>query len=170
MAVFTLAQSTGVRIGLYGGTPASLNTFRELLAGSYPDLQLTYAWSPPFRPLTTQEDQQVVRHIRQAGVQLLLVGIGCPKQERWMAEHSAPGGTDCSMVGVGAAFDILGGRTANAPLWMQDKGLEWLYRLTKDPGRLWKRYLYNNPRFIMFFAAQALQARLAKRRRRRPDY
>jgi N-acetylglucosaminyldiphosphoundecaprenol N-acetyl-beta-D-mannosaminyltransferase len=162
LAVFSLAQSKGIKIGLYGGAPAVLNAFQESLVDAYPQLQLTYAWSPPFRALTPQEDERVVRQIRAAGVQLLLVGIGCPKQERWMAEHAGPGGTGCAMIGVGQAFDILGGRTTSAPRWMQDNGLEWLFRLAKDPRRLWKRYLYNNPRFILFFAAQTLRHRLGR--------
>jgi N-acetylglucosaminyldiphosphoundecaprenol N-acetyl-beta-D-mannosaminyltransferase len=159
MAIFDVAQSEGIKIGLYGGTPTSLKSFRELLARTYPDLQLAYAWSPPFRPLTPEEDVRAVRQIREAGVQLLLVGIGCPKQERWMAQHSGPEGTHCTMIGVGAAFDMFSGRTTSAPVWMQDNGLEWLFRLAKDPRRLWKRYLYNNPRFVVLFAAQAVRSR-----------
>jgi N-acetylglucosaminyldiphosphoundecaprenol N-acetyl-beta-D-mannosaminyltransferase len=85
-------------------------------------------------------------------VKLLLVGTGCPKQEKWMAEHREK--LDCVMVGVGAAFDLLGGRTTEAPRWMRGIGLEWTYRLGLEPRRLWRRYLKHNPRFVALFAVQ----------------
>jgi len=146
-----------VKVGLYGGTPQTLAAMTANLLTAFPDLDLAFSHSPPFRPLTPEEDAAVVREIAASGVGLLLIGIGCPKQERWMAAHT--GRLDCVMMGVGAAFDLLAGKTRNAPLWMRDRGLEWVYRLVCEPRRLWRRYLYHNPRFIVLFATQVLRSR-----------
>ena len=151
-------EAAGLRLGLYGGTPHALAAFRAFFSGATPDLNVAYAWSPPFRSLTPDEDTAVVQDLRAAGVQLLLVGIGCPKQERWMAAHAAR--LDCVMFGVGAAFDMFGGRTGNAPVWMRDRGLEWLYRLASEPRRLWRRHLVNDPLFLVLLAAQIVHERL----------
>ena len=167
------AEAQHLRLGLYGGTPETLRAFSALLADACPDLDVAYAWSPPFRPLTPQEDRLIIDRIRKSGVQLLLVGIGCPKQERWMAAHCAEADEEeaatlqCVMVGVGAAFDMLGGRTKNAPTWMRDRGLEWLFRLASEPRRLWRRHLLNDPRFLALFAWQLARERIEHRRRRR---
>jgi N-acetylglucosaminyldiphosphoundecaprenol N-acetyl-beta-D-mannosaminyltransferase len=147
-----LAESGGVRVGLYGGTPDTLAAFVEVVGGAIPTLDVSYAYAPPFRPLTRDEDEAVVHEIAESGCQLLLVGIGCPKQEKWMAAHRAR--LTCTMMGVGAAFDLFGGKTHEAPLWMQPLGLEWVYRLTLEPRRLWRRYLKHNPRFVVRFGRQ----------------
>ena len=99
-----------------------------------------------------------MQEIRAAGVQLLLVGLGCPKQERWMAAHTDR--LPCVMFGVGAAFDMFAGRTKNAPEWMRDRALEWTYRLASEPRRLWRRHVWNDPRFLVLLALQLLKARL----------
>jgi N-acetylglucosaminyldiphosphoundecaprenol N-acetyl-beta-D-mannosaminyltransferase len=164
--LFAACEARGLRVGLYGGTPETLERFVAFLREGFPDLDVPFAWSPPFRPLTADEDADVVRRIREAGVQLLLVGIGCPKQERWMAAHAGGAAVGagaaplpCVMFGVGAAFDMLSGRTKNAPAWMRDRGLEWLFRLATEPRRLWRRHLRSNPRFLVLFALQALRSR-----------
>lgn len=155
--LFALCEARGIEVGLYGGTPQALAAFKALLAETLPGLKVTYAWSPPFRPLTPAEDAAVVRDIAAAGVRLLLVGLGCPKQEKWMDAHRDR--LDCVAFGVGAAFDMFAGRIGNAPPWMRDTGLEWLYRLGTEPRRLWRRYLYHNPRFLALVAVQVVRSR-----------
>lgn len=150
-------EAHGIKMGLYGGTPETLTDFVSLLKEAVPDLQTPFRWSPPFRPLTRHEDAEVTEQIDASGVQLLLVGIGCPKQERWMAAHAEQ--LQCVMFGVGAAFDVFAGATGNAPAWMRDRGLEWIYRLATEPGRLWRRYLLGNPRFVWHFALQIARGR-----------
>ena len=153
--LFGACEARGLRLGLYGGTPQTLAAFTTFLADAAPRLAVTYAWSPPFRPLTAHEDDEVVRQISSQGVQLLLVGIGCPKQEQWMHAHADR--LSCVMFGVGAAFDMFAGKTGNAPAWMRDRGLEWLYRVASEPRRLWRRHLLNDPRFLLLFATQVVR-------------
>jgi len=143
------AAAAGVRVGLYGGTPAVMARLCDALHERFPSLEIAFTHSPPFRPPTEAEDRQVTEAIRAAGVEVLFVGIGCPKQERWMAAHRA--GLDCAMVGVGAAFDFLAGVKSQAPRLLQDAGLEWAYRLACEPRRLWRRYLLGNSRFVFHF-------------------
>jgi N-acetylglucosaminyldiphosphoundecaprenol N-acetyl-beta-D-mannosaminyltransferase len=152
-----------VKVGLYGGAPATLAAMRAALLAAVPGLALSYTCSPPFRPLTADEDAAAVREIEAAGVQLLLVGLGCPKQERWMAAHKDS--LHCVMVGVGAAFPLLAGEVPDAPVWMRDTGLEWVFRLCTQPGRLWRRYAYHNPRFVTYFARQVWRERRGGGRR-----
>jgi N-acetylglucosaminyldiphosphoundecaprenol N-acetyl-beta-D-mannosaminyltransferase len=153
-----LSGNQEFNIGLYGGTSDDLleQVVRQLTK-DYPDIQITYKFSPPFRPLSQDEDSAVVKAINDASVNVLFVGIGCPKQERWMAEHKAD--LNCVMLGVGAAFDFIAGSKQHAPRWMQIIGIEWLFRLLSEPRRLWKRYLKQNPRFIYYFVQQWLFGR-----------
>ncbi|MCF6290945.1 MAG: WecB/TagA/CpsF family glycosyltransferase [Desulfobacterales bacterium] len=151
------AEKGNIPIGLYGGTPDSLRDFKSFLAREFPSLDIACTVSPPFRPLDIQEDAGYVEQINAAGAKILFVGIGCPKQEKWMAEHRDS--LACVMVGVGAAFDFFSGRKKHAPRWMQRAGLEWLFRLACEPGRLWKRYSRHNPRFIWHFGKQLLRLR-----------
>jgi N-acetylglucosaminyldiphosphoundecaprenol N-acetyl-beta-D-mannosaminyltransferase len=152
--VCRVARDEGIAVGFYGGTPESLSGIVAALSGRFPGLQVSYRSSPPFRPLRPEEDERVCDEIRRSGVRILFVGLGAPKQERWMAEHR--GRVPAVMIGVGAAFDFLAGHKKQAPRWMQDAGLEWAFRLSQEPRRLWKRYLYGNPRFVSLFAAQLL--------------
>jgi len=149
------AQDAGVPIGLYGATPATLAAFQHVLREDYPALQISFAASPPFRQLTEEEDRATIEAIRESGVRILLVGLGCPKQELWMMEHR--GQLQCVMLGIGAAFDFLAGTKPQAPRWMQRFGLEWTFRLLTDPRRLWRRYLKHNPRFLGLLAIQWLR-------------
>jgi N-acetylglucosaminyldiphosphoundecaprenol N-acetyl-beta-D-mannosaminyltransferase len=142
-----------LNIGFYGGSSdALLNVVKAKLLESYPDINITYAFSPPFRPLTDTEDAGVVAAINNANVNVLFVGIGCPKQERWMAEHKDQ--LNCVMLGVGAAYDFIAGEKKHAPRWVQKIGMEWLFRLCSEPKRLWRRYFSTNPRFIWHFSKQ----------------
>ncbi len=149
------AASAGTPVGFYGGTPESLKALPTNLQARFPGLKIVYAHSPPFRQLTPAEDQAVVNELAAAGVRILFVGLGCPKQERWTAEHR--GRVRAVMLAVGAAFDFHAGTVKQAPLWMQRTGLEWLYRLFREPGRLGKRYLKHNPRFVVLFLRQLLR-------------
>lgn len=152
LRLFGEAERLGWSVGLYGGSDETLPVFIGFLAQRYPNLRMPFAYAPPFRPLSLAEDEEVVARLRSAGVQLLLVGLGCPKQERWMAEHREH--LSCLMIGVGAAFDLFGGRTTEAPRWTRDIGLEWAYRLAQEPRRLWRRHAKHDPRFIMLLALQ----------------
>lgn len=154
------AADHGVPIGLFGGTPESLDDFAAFLARTFPGLNIACRIAPPFRPISTEEDEAYTRHIVDSGVRILLVGLGCPKQERWMASHKNH--VPAVMVGVGAAFDFHSGRVRQAPVWMQRSGLEWFFRLLMEPKRLWGRYSTIVPRFILLFAMQLSRARLRR--------
>ncbi|MES1262594.1 MAG: WecB/TagA/CpsF family glycosyltransferase [Acidobacteriota bacterium] len=153
------AEQRGHRIFLYGGRPEALEALGVHLRERFPRLVIAGSYSPPFRPLTVQEELSVRREIATAAPDLLFVGISTPKQERWMAEHRAcfPG---VVMAGVGAAFDFHAGRVRQAPGWMQRRGLEWLFRLTMEPTRLWKRYILVTPLFLPCWALQKLRMSL----------
>lgn len=156
------AARDGVPVGFYGGTEEVLEALRARIARDLPTLEVAYAYAPPFRPLTPQEDAEVVEAIVASGCRILFVGIGCPKQERWIVEHRPA--VPAVMLGVGAAFDFYAGRKRQAPRWMQRSGLEWVFRLATEPRRLWKRYLRHNPRFVALFAAQLVQSSLRRDR------
>jgi bacterial polymer biosynthesis proteins, WecB/TagA/CpsF family len=141
------AARRGVPVGFYGGHPEALEALVRNLIARFPGLRVVYAYSPPFRPLTPEEDERVTEEINASGARILFVGLGCPKQEWWMAEHK--GRVRAVMLGVGAAFDFHAGRVRQAPVWMQRAGLEWLFRLVQEPRRLWRRYLKHNPRFLL---------------------
>lgn len=151
------ASGKDISIGLYGGTPDSLHDFESFLHRKFPDINIVFSVSPPFRELTPEEKNHYVQEINRSGCGILFVGIGCPKQERWMAEQKDK--LSCVMIGVGAAFDFFSGRKKHAPRWMQHFGLEWFFRLASDPRRLWKRYLKHNPRFVYYFGKQLLQSK-----------
>jgi len=151
----SISGERSLRIGLYGGAASAvLDSVVEKLKTTHPGIKLVYTYSPPFRCLTEQENSGVINDINDAGVDVLFVGIGCPKQEVWMAEHKAS--LNCVMVGVGAAFDFIAGTKKHAPRYMQRMGLEWLFRLFSEPKRLGARYLKQNPRFIFYFSRQWL--------------
>jgi N-acetylglucosaminyldiphosphoundecaprenol N-acetyl-beta-D-mannosaminyltransferase len=150
---------TGARMFLYGGrNQGALVQLALNLRRRFAGLQIVGGYSPPFRALSEEEIDAVVAEINHARPDVVWVGIGVPKQEKWMAalrdRIDAP-----VLVGVGAAFDFHAGLVPQAPSWMQSAGLEWLYRLGQEPRRLWKRYLTNNPRFVLGFARQYVQHR-----------
>jgi len=140
---------------LYGGADGVPEALAEVLKRRFPGVRIVGAFSPPFRPMTPEEDQQTVEMINRSVADVLWVGLGCPKQERWMYEHrhriTVP-----VVVGVGAAFDFLSERLPRAPRLMGDHGLEWLYRLWKDPRRLWRRYLGTNSSFVYYWLREIL--------------
>ena len=130
----------------YGSTPETLALLRQVLKRRYPGAVIAGMESPPFRPLTEEEDAAAVARINAARPDFVWVGLGAPKQERWMAAHR--GKVQALMVGVGAAFDYEAGNIRRAPAWMQRCSLEWLYRLLQDPRRLFKRYFVTNTKFM----------------------
>ena len=150
------AARRGIPVGFYGGQDDVLDELAANLTARYPGLRIAYRWSPPFRPLTPEEEARVTGELVRSGARVLFVGLGSPKQERWMADHKD---LPLVMLGVGAAFDFLSGRKRQAPPVLQRLGLEWLFRLVHEPRRLWRRYLYRNPRFVALFAAQLLRQR-----------
>ena len=155
MAAFCArAAQRGIPVYLYGGrTPEALAMLQARLRERFPGLPIAGSFSPPFRPLSEREQVELAERIDSSGAAVVWVGVGQPKQERWMQEMrprlSAP-----LLVGVGAAFDFHAGLVSQAPAWMQRAGLEWVYRLSREPRRLWRRYARYNPRFIAAFAAQ----------------
>ncbi len=147
------AQSS-IPIGFYGSSSKVLESLVNRIKKEYHSIDIAYSFSPPFRLLSNEVDTRIINEINSSGVRVLFVGLGCPKQERWMAQHK--GKISAVMVGVGAAFDFYAGAKPQAPVWMQKGGLEWLYRLLQEPLRLAKRYLYHNPRFMVLALNQFL--------------
>ena len=157
LAVCRRCAREGVGIYLYGGRPAVLEQLSYRLLAEVPELKIVGAESPPFRALTPEEDEKVVRRINASGAGVIFLGIGCPRQEVFAAEHRdrLRGVQLC----VGAAFDFHAGAVRQAPGWMQRRGLEWLYRLTREPKRLWRRYLVTNSLFVAYFTRRQLLGR-----------
>jgi N-acetylglucosaminyldiphosphoundecaprenol N-acetyl-beta-D-mannosaminyltransferase len=153
---FERAAATGTRMYLYGGrNQGALVQLALNLRRRYPGVRIVGGYSPPFRALSDEETDGIVRDINASRADIVWVGVGVPKQEKWMAavrdRIDAP-----VLVGVGAAFDFHAGLVPQAPAWMQSAGLEWAYRLGREPRRLWRRYLRYNPRFVRGFARQWL--------------
>lgn len=147
--------SRGYRHFLYGGAPGVAEQLGARLTHRFPGLQIAGACCPPFRPLTQEEDDEMVSLINGARADIVWVGLGAPKQERWMSEHQSRLAAPI-LVGVGAAFDFHTGRIAQAPPWMREHGLEWLFRLSREPGRLWRRYLINGTEFVALVLLESL--------------
>ena len=150
------AEANGESIYLYGGAERTLSALQARLIAAFPGLLIAGAASPPFRPMTAEEDAAAVAAINASGAGTIWVSLGCPKQEFWMDGHR--GQIKSTMVGVGAAFDYHAGTVRRAPVWVQRAGLEWLYRLASEPRRLWRRYLFTNTYFV-FAAIRQLIAR-----------
>ena len=155
------ASDLQLPVGFYGSKPETLTALLDRVHQVYPDLKIAYSWAPPFRPLSPAEDDGAVQAINAAGVCILFVGLGCPKQEEWMAQHRSR--VNAVMLGVGAAFDFLSETKRQAPRWMMRAGLEWVFRFVTEPRRLWVRYLKNNPKFVLLFARQVLNQALKTR-------
>jgi N-acetylglucosaminyldiphosphoundecaprenol N-acetyl-beta-D-mannosaminyltransferase len=162
------AASEQIPIYLYGGrTPAALELLERRLRERFPGLAIAGGYSPPFRALTGAEEEGLVSAIDASGAAVVWVGTGQPKQELWMA-RMRPRLAAPLLVGVGAAFDFHAGLLAQAPPWMQRSGLEWSYRLAREPRRLWRRYARYNPRFIADFARQYAAQRMGRSGGRHP--
>lgn len=144
--IFKISAQKGYRHYFYGSTDETLEKLYQELIKTYPGLQIAGMYSPPFRPMTDEEDAAIIERINETKPDFVWVGLGAPKQEKWMAAHQ--GRIEGFMVGVGAGFDYYAGNIQRAPEWMQKHNLEWVYRLLQDPKRLFKRYLVTNTKFI----------------------
>ena len=155
------AQRRDTPIALIGGKDdAVLAQIIASLIERFPRLQVVYGYSPPFRPLTDAEETAMLADLAKSGARLVFVGIGCPKQEQWMGRYK--GRIAAAMIGIGAAFDMIGGIVEPSPTFIHRSGFEWLYRLLKEPRRLYRRYLLSAPRFLTLVIAQRLGAKLHK--------
>lgn len=152
------AAKRGYRNFYYGGAEGVAEELARTLGEKYPGLLVAGAESPPYRELSEAEKALVAQRINDSGADVVWVGLGSPKQDYWMAEFRARLDAPV-LIGVGAAFDFLTGRVPQAPRWMQRAGLEWLYRLLQEPGRLWRRYIIYNPKFLWYVALQRLGLR-----------
>ena len=160
------AATASIPIYLYGGSPDVAQRLPDSLRGLFPDLRIVGTESPPYRALTPEEDAALVERIRASGARLVFIGLGCPKQDLFAYQHRQS--IDAVQVCVGAAFDFHAGAKKMAPAFMQRNGLEWLYRLSQEPSRLWKRYLVTNSIFLAKFAGAMWHRRRSgsgKRRR-----
>lgn len=136
----------GYRHYFYGSTQETLDKLKKELVKKYPSIQIAGMYSPPFRPMTNNEDKVIVEQINETKPDFVWIGLGAPKQEKWMAEHQ--GRVNGLMIGVGAGFDYYAGNIKRAPEWMQKNNLEWFFRLIQDPKRLFSRYFHTNIKFI----------------------
>ena len=159
LAMLAAAEDAGLPVGFYGGSQETLGGLLRAVRARYPSLDVAFSLSPPFRALLPEEDEAITEQIRDSGVRILFVGLGCPKQEIWVAEHR--GRIPAVMFAVGAAFDFLAGSKPQAPRWMMQSGLEWVFRLVCEPRRLAMRYFKHNPRFLAFVFSQWLRTRFA---------
>lgn len=151
-AVCERAAAEGIPVGFYGGSDAALEGAVARLSERFPGLRVAYRHSPPFRAVTPEEDAATVAAINASGARILFIGLGCPKQERWMAEHR--GRVNAVMLGVGAAFDFIAGTKRQAPRFLMKIGMEWAFRFATEPRRLARRYLYHNPRYVAYLLRQ----------------
>lgn len=150
-----LAAGTGDGVYLYGSTHKTLQLLTSKLKNEFPNLKISGSYSPPFRNLSAEEDEEIINSINSSGAGVVFVSLGCPKQEKWMEAHRNR--VHAVMIGVGAAFGFHAGTLQRAPLWMQKCGVEWLHRLCSEPRRLWKRYLVTNTLFIIGAGIQLMQ-------------
>lgn len=144
--IFKISAAKRYRHYFYGSTDETLEKLYAVLTETYPGIQIAGMYSPPFRPMTEEEDKQIVERINETKPDFVWVGLGAPKQEKWMAAHQ--GRVNGLMIGVGAGFDYYAGNIERAPEWMQKSNLEWVYRLLQDPRRLFGRYWHTNTKFI----------------------
>jgi exopolysaccharide biosynthesis WecB/TagA/CpsF family protein len=157
------AAERGMPIYLYGSSPETIAALCRNLVQKFPGLQIAGAEAPPFRALSSEEDAGVVQRINASGAGLVFIGLGCPKQDHFAADHATQ--IRGVQVCVGAAFDFHAGVKRTAPAWMQRRGLEWLFRVGQEPRRLWKRYLVTNTLFVLKLARQWLAGKAMTGRR-----
>lgn len=151
--VLESAAAKGMPVYFYGSTQQTLNLLLEKLPKRFPGLTIAGVQADRFREATSEEMQEDIFRIRNSGARIVFVGRGCPRQERWVVQHKDH--LHMPLIAVGAAFDFMAGNFPQAPEWMQRRGLEWLYRLMREPKRLWKRYLFTNTQFVFLFLFHA---------------
>jgi N-acetylglucosaminyldiphosphoundecaprenol N-acetyl-beta-D-mannosaminyltransferase len=158
LRICALSPENGYKHFFYGGNDGVADQLKESLTQRYPGLNVVGTYTPPFRPLTTEEEADLTRQVAELKPDFFWVGLSTPKQERFMDQYCSK--LDAKiMLGVGAAFDMHTGRIKDAPYWMKFTGLQWIHRIWQDPKRLWKRYLVNNPKFVYQIALQLLGIR-----------
>ena len=150
--ILKFAHSQKTIIGFYGSTETTLARIQENLNENYPGIEIGCMISPPFRPLSEAEIISYRQLIKKSGIQILFVGLGCPKQETWMEANVKH--LNATMIGIGAVFEFMSGEKPMAPKWIRTIGMEWFFRLIIEPRRLWKRYASTNARFIWHFGRQ----------------
>lgn len=160
--LLTEAQKKGLGVFFYGGTDEMLEQTKNYVGKNYPNLTHAAYYSPPFRPLTTEEEIDIIRRINDSGAHFVFVALGCPKQEKWMANMK--GKINACMLGIGGALPVMIGMQKRAPQWMQKMSLEWLYRLAQEPRRLFKRYFITNTLFIFLFMKQKIMFLFIRRK------
>ena len=156
LEICRLSVDRGYTHFLYGGNEGVAEQLSCNLRARFPGLKVVGTYTPPFRPLIEDEEKNLIAHVGELRPDFIWVGLSTPKQEKFMADYLDRLNTRL-MIGVGAAFDIHTGNIADAPTWMKQAGLQWFHRLCQEPNRLWKRYLINNPKFILKIALQFLQ-------------
>ena len=162
-ALCAAGEKGGYKHYLYGGAESTCSLLENVLKRKFPNIDIRGHYAPPFRPAHAREDKEIIDEINRLNPDILWVGLGSPKQDFWMHEHrdrlEVP-----VIIGVGAAFDFIAGIKKQAPRWMQRCGLEWFFRLCSEPGRLWKRYLFGNTKFIYLLIKNGIKARLRNKR------
>lgn len=161
LAICDRGRADGYRHFFYGGAAGVPEQLAARIGARFPGLQVAGTYSPPYRELSPAEEQAVATMINESNADIVWVGLGTPKQDHWVA-HFRPLLKAPVLLAVGAAFDFHTGRVRQAPRWMQRTGLEWLFRLSQDPKRLWKRYILGNPRFIYLVTRQMLARRFMR--------
>ncbi len=152
--VLAACSDAGIPVGFHGSKESTLRSLVARVRERFPEILINYQCSPPFGTLSAEEEEAALDAIAVSESRVLFVGLGCPKQELWMARNV--GKLSVVMLGVGAAFDFLAGTKPQAPRWLMTLGLEWVFRLLTEPRRLWWRYAKHNPRFVLFLAQQLL--------------
>jgi N-acetylglucosaminyldiphosphoundecaprenol N-acetyl-beta-D-mannosaminyltransferase len=153
--VLEAANKMGLSVYLYGSTRNTLEILRKNILKSFPNITISGVHVDRFRDASSEEDKDDIKKINESGAHIILVGRGCPRQEVWVSDHLEK--INAVMMAVGAAFDFHAGTVKQAPAWMQNAGLEWLFRLAVEPKRLWKRYLFTNSKFICLFFCKKLK-------------
>lgn len=159
-SLFDRSEKDQLKLFLFGSTEEVLAKMVEKAKKQFPNINIVGTLSPPFRELSEQEKTDMVAEINSHNPDFVFVALGCPKQEKWMAEHK--GKVNSCMIGLGGAFPVYAGTVERSPDWMQRNGLEWLYRLYKEPRRLWRRYFYTNTKFILLFCLQFLKLKISR--------
>ena len=160
-SLFKRIQNDRLSVFLFGSTKEVLDQIKQKAKTEFPKINISGSLAPPFRELSVSEKSEIITTINGHNPDFVFVALGCPKQERWMAEYKER--INSCMIGLGGAFPVYAGMVERSPDWMQNNGLEWFYRLYKEPKRLWKRYFYTNSLFIILFIKQYLLQKLFKK-------
>lgn len=160
LALCQRMSSRNIGVFFLGSEPEILEKMRQRLNQEFPDLHIAGMEPLPFRPLTPEEDEAIVAKINKSGAGIVFVSLGCPKQESWINEHK--GRVNAVMLGLGGVFPVYAGIHKHAPIWVRRSGMEWLYRLSQEPRRLWKRYLTTIPPFLYLASRQLINFWLGK--------